>query len=257
MLCVAERPSTTCFFDYLFIDDRERGFRARYPGKRDHPWQRCGGVQIDRPECGAGMVFYFDPETYLLRMTRAQLPIHALGDAVDAVAIYSKRLDVNGVRLLSREEEVNFRTGEVIDGAEWTSIEANTLDGPRIFEAPEVHPSGITAVVPEMLEQSNRSTPTKMMATYFAFRKSEEGKKADVVCDMNWLGYALLKVDQFEYALPVFLEITREQPHSADAHENLGEAYLQRKDREKAIAAFERAVKLGAKGGSVQRKPEG
>jgi Flp pilus assembly protein TadD len=63
-------------------------------------------------------------------------------------------------------------------------------------------------------------------------------------------------VDQFAYALPVFLEITREQPHSADAYENLGEAYLQMKDREKAIAAFERAVNLGAKGESVQRKLE-
>jgi hypothetical protein len=68
-------------------------------------------VQIERPECGAGMVYYFDPETYLVQMTRAQLPVHARGDAVDTVAIYSKRLDVNGVRLLSREQEVNFRTG--------------------------------------------------------------------------------------------------------------------------------------------------
>jgi hypothetical protein len=241
-------------FDYLFVDYKERGFTAKYLGRQRVLGSDVEAVQIDRPECGAGMVYYFDQETYLVRMTRAQLPIHARGDAVDTVAIYTKSLDVNGVRLLSREEEVNFKTGEVIDGVEWTSIEANTLDDPRIFQAPEVHPVGITAVMLKMLEQSGHDRPKTMMATYFAFRKSEEGKKADAVYDMNWLGYELLKVDKYQYALPVFLEIVREQPESADSYQNLGEAYLQMKDKENAIAAFDQALKLGAKDESIQKK---
>jgi hypothetical protein len=241
-------------FDYLFVDYNERGFAAKYLGRQSVLGSDVEAVQIDRPECGAGMIYYFDPETYAVRMTRAQLPIHARGDTVDTVAIYTKSLDVNGVRLLSREEEVNFATGEVIDGVEWTSIEANTLVDPAIFEAPEVHPAGITAVVLKMLEQSGHDRPKQMMATYTGFRQSEKGRKADVAYDMNWLGYELLKVDKYEYALPVFLEIVREQPGSADAYENLGEAYLQKKDKERAVAAFEQALKLGAKGDSIQKK---
>ena len=243
-------------FDYLFIDYRERGFVAGYLGRQTILGSDVEAVQIDRPDCGAGMVYYFDPETYFVRMTRAQLPIHARGDAVDTIAIYTRALDVNGVRLLSREEEVNFRTGEVIDGAEWTSIEANTLDDAAVFQAPEVHPSGITAVVLKMLEEANHGTARQMMATYFAFRKSEEGSKADIAYDMNWLGYELLKVDRYEYALPVFQQIVAEQPTSADAYENLGEAYLQKKDKQKAIAAFEQALKLGGNGDSLRRKIE-
>jgi tetratricopeptide (TPR) repeat protein len=241
-------------FDYLFVDYNERGFAAKYLGRQSVLGSDVEAVQIDRPECGAGTIYYFDPETYAVRMTRAQLPIHARGDTVDTVAIYTKSLDVNGVRLLSREEEVNFATGEVIDGVEWTSIEANTLDDPAIFEAPEVHPAGITAVVLKMLEQSGHDSPKQMMASYSGFRQSARGRKADVVYDMNWLGYELLKVDKYQYALPVFLEIVREQPGSADAYENLGEAYLQKKDKERAVAAFEQALKLGAKGDSIQKK---
>jgi len=241
-------------FDYLFIDYKERGFRAAYLGTQHVLGMDVETIQIDRPDCGSGMLYYFDPQTYVIRMTRAQLPVHARGDAVDTVALYTKSLDVNGVRLLSREEEVNFNTGEVIDGVDWTSIEANTLNDPGIFQAPEVHPSGITAIVLKMLEQANHDTPGQMMAAYTGFRHSAEGKDADVVYDMNWLGYELLKVDKYSYALPVFLRVVQENPQSADAYDNLGEAYLQKKDRKNAIAAFERALKLGAKGDAVQKK---
>src|SRR5882724_9632782 len=70
-------------FDSLFVDYKERGFTAKYLGRQSVLGSDVEAVQIDRPECGAGMIYYFDPETYLVRMTRAQLPIHARGDAVD------------------------------------------------------------------------------------------------------------------------------------------------------------------------------
>jgi tetratricopeptide (TPR) repeat protein len=198
---------------------------------------------------------YFDPQTYFVRMTRAAMPIHARGDAIDTVSIYTAALEVNGVRLLSREEEVNFATGDVIDGAAWTSIEANTLNDSGIFQAPAVHPSGITAVVLQMLAQSGHETPQQMMATYAEFRHSDAGKAADTAYDLNWLGYELLKVDQYAYALPVFHQIVREHPRSADAFENLGEAYIQKKDRKRAIKTLERAVALGAND-AVRKKLE-
>ncbi|WP_263419603.1 tetratricopeptide repeat protein [Terriglobus albidus] len=241
-------------FDYLFIDYKERGFHASYLGTQHVLGIDVEAIQIDRPDCGSAMLYYFDPQTYAIRITRAKLPIHARGDAVDTIAVYTKSLEVNGVRLLSREEEVNFNTGDVIDGVDWTSIEANTINDPGIFQPPEVHPSGITAIVLKMLEQANHDTPSRMMAIYSSFRHSAEGKASDVVYDMNWLGYELLKVDKYSHAIPVFLQIVRENPQSADAYNNLGEAYLQKKDRKHAIAAFEQALKLGANGDAVQKK---
>ena len=74
---------------------------------------------------------------------------------------------------------------------------------------------------------------------------------------MNWLGYELLKVDKYDHALAVFHQIIAENPSSAEAYGNLGEAYLQQHDKANAISAFQRAVDLGLKGNDVPRKLAG
>ena len=241
-------------FDYAFIDYKQRGFRASYLGRKSVLGERLEAVQIDRDDCGARMMYYFDPMSFELRMREMTIPIHARGDAVDTIAVSKEFKTVNGVKLISREEEVNAKTGDVIDGTEWTSIEANTIDDRKIFEAPEVHPAGITAVVLQMLARAQDSTPAQMMEIYTKFRSSDEGRAADVVYDMNWLGFELLKVDRYDYALPVLSQMTKENPQSGSAYASLGEAYLQMKDESKALEAFQQAVNLGLKDEDVLKK---
>jgi tetratricopeptide (TPR) repeat protein len=187
-------------------------------------------------------------------MTQLTIPMHARGDAVETIAVYKEFRVVEGVRLPSRSEEVNLKTGEVIGGGEWTSITANTLHNATIFEPPSVHPTGITAVVLEMLQSAADATPEQMMSAYSRFRATDEGRQADVTYDMNWLGYELLKVDKYDHALVVFHQVIAENPSSAEAYGNLGEAYLQQHDKGNAISAFQRAVDLGLKGDDVPRK---
>ncbi|RSL15914.1 hypothetical protein EDE15_1420 [Edaphobacter aggregans] len=241
-------------FDYAFIDYRQRGFRASYLGRKSVLGESLEAVQINRDDCGPPMMYYFDPASFELRMREMTIPIHARGDAVDTIAVSKSFKTVNGVKLISREEEVNAKTGDVIDGAEWTSIEANTIDDRKIFEAPEVHPVGITAVVLQMLARTQDATPAQMMELYTKFRASDEGRNTDVVYDMNWLGFELLKVDRYDYALPVFRELIEENPQSGSAYASLGEAYLQMKDDAKALEAFQHAVNLGLKNEDVLRK---
>ncbi len=241
-------------FDYLFIDYKQRGFQAKYLGQKSILGTTVEVVEVNREECGPPIVYYFAPETFELRMTQLTIPIHARGDAVEMISVARGFKTVNGVRLISRSEEVNAKTGDVIDGGEWTSIEANTLDDLKLFEAPEVHPTGITAVVLEMLSRAQNSTPTEMMAIYTRFRTSDEGRQADVVYDMNWLGFELLKVNQYDYALPIFKQVIEENPLSGAAYASLGEAYLQMKDDEKALTAFQQAIDLGFKDNDVTKK---
>jgi hypothetical protein len=241
-------------FDYLFIDYKERGFQARYLGRRQVLGESLEAVEVSREECGAPMVYYFDPKTFEMRMSEMTIPVHARGDAVEMISISKAFKTVNGVKLVSRSEEVNATTGEVIDGGEWTSIEANTVSDRKVFEAPEVHPTGITAVVLEMLARADDSSPQQMMAIYTRFRESDDGRGVDVVYDMNWLGFELLKVDRYDDALPVFRQLIEENPRSGDAYASLGEAYLQMKDDARAREAFERAVELGVKDENVQKK---
>lgn len=240
-------------FDFLFIDYKERGFHAAYQGRQTILGKEAEAVQVDEEGCSSA-VYYFNPRTFELLMSQLKIPIHARGDAVETVAVYKEFKIVNGVRLPARSEEVNLKTGEVIDGGEWTSIEANGLRDAKIFEPPSVHPVGITAVVIEMLKGAADATPPQMMTAYSKFRTTAEGQQADVIYDMNWLGYELLKVDKYDHALAVFRQIIAENPGSGEAYGNLGEAYLQQHDSGNAISAFQRAVDLGVQGDDVRRK---
>jgi hypothetical protein len=240
-------------FDYLFIDYKERGFEARYLGQKTVLGRAAETVQVDQNECSSA-IYYFDPRTFELMMTELAVPIHARGGAIRLIAVHKEFKSINGVRLPSRSEEINLATGEVIDGGEWTSIEANTLEDAKIFVPPAVHPTGITAVVLQMLKSSEDSTSQQVMSEYFSFRKTDEGRHVDVIYDMNWLGYELLKVDKYDHALAVFHQIVIENPNSAEAYNNLGEAYLQEDDKKNAISAFQHAVDLGLKDDDVRRK---
>lgn len=240
-------------FDYLFIDYKQRGFKASYLGRRMVLGREVEAIKIDQAGCSSA-TYYFEPKTYELEMSKLTVPLHARGDALETVSIHREFKVVNGVRLPSRSEEVNLTTGEVLGGGEWISIEPNTLEDSTIFQPPVVHPAGITAVVLEMLKAADKVNAAAMMSQYERYRATSEGKSADVAYDLNWLGYELLKVDRYDHALAVFREIIAEDPSSAAAYENLGEAYLQKHDRGNAMAAFERAVELGSKSEDVRRK---
>ena len=82
-------------------------------------------VQVDQEGCSSA-VYFFNPRNFQLLMTQLTIPIHARGDSVETVAVYKQFKVVDGVRLPSRSEEVNLKTGEVVGGGEWTSITANT-----------------------------------------------------------------------------------------------------------------------------------
>jgi tetratricopeptide (TPR) repeat protein len=240
-------------FDFLFIDYKQRGFHAAYLGRKTVLGKQAEAIQVDQEGCSSA-VYFFNPRTLHLLMTLLTIPVHARGDAVQTVAVYEQFKVVEGVRLPSRSEEVNLKTGEVLGGGEWTSITANTLQDLKIFEPPAVRPTGITAVVLEMLQRAPDATPEQMMSAYSKFRATDEGRQVDVTYDMNWLGYELLKVDKYDHALAVFHQIIVENPSSPEAYGNLGEAYLQQHDKANAISAFQRAVELGLKGDDVPRK---
>ena len=240
-------------FDFLFIDYTQRSFKAAYLGRKTVLGTKAEAVQVDQEGCSSA-VYYFNPASFHLMMTQLAISIHARGDTVETVAVHQEFKVVNGVRFPSRSEEVNLKTGEVIDGGEWTSIEANTLHDPKIFEPPSVYPTGITAVVLEMLKNSADATPEQMMLGSFKFRATEEGRQVDVNYAMNWLGYESLKVDTYDHALAVFHQIITENPSSGEAYENSGEAYLQQHDKRNALSTFQKAIDLGLNSDDVRRK---
>jgi hypothetical protein len=240
-------------FDPLFVDYRSRGFKAAYLGEQTLLGQRTIAVTITPPDCPAE-TFYFDPGSYTLMMKRIIVPVHARGDAVDTVQIIREFTAVAGVQVPSRSEEVALPDGRVLGGGAWTMIEANSVMDPKVFEPPEVHPTGITAVVLDMLRAAASGPPGDVMALYDRFRRTPAGAIADTKYDLNWLGYELLKVDNYAAALAVFRRIIAEHPSSGDAYDSLGDAYLQQGDDERALAAFEKALAIDPNRQETARK---
>ena len=162
-----------------------------------------------------------------------------------------------GSNFPARTEEVALADGHVLGGGAWTSIEANILPDASPFQAPQVHPTGSTAVVLHMLEAAGTATPQAMMALYDAYRATPEGAAADTTYDMNWLGYELLKVDAYPAARAVFERVIAEHPQSAEAWDSLGDFWLQQGDRAHALAAFEHALALDPNRPETIRKRDG
>lgn len=240
-------------FDPLFVDYKQRGFTATYVGEQKMLGKDTVAVRIDEQGCSS-TTYFFDPATYEQLMTQITVPVHARGDRVDSVAVFREFKTVNGVRFPSRTEEINLATGDVLSGFALDSISANTLREPAIFAAPVVHPAGITIVVLDMLHAADRVSPEEMMKLYSTFRATAEGRQADVVYDMNWLGFELLKVDKYGHAGAVFQQIIAENPNSSDAYAALGEMYLQQGEIAHAIGAYQKAVDFGSASDDVKRK---
>jgi hypothetical protein len=231
-------------FDPLFVDYKARGFTATYRGEQTLLGRKALAVEIVQPDCPA-QTYYFDPTTYRLVMQRAALPVHARGAAIDTVQVVRETMVVAGVTFTSRAEEVALDDGHVLGGGGWTSIVANSVTDPALFAAPEVHPQGATAVVLHMLDAAAASPdPVRVMALYDTFRATPEGQAADSFYDLNWLGYELLKVDDYPVALAVFQRLVADHPDKADAYDSLGDAWLQQGDEARARAAFDKALAL-------------
>ena len=226
----------------LFVDYRQRGFTATWLGPQTVLGKRTVAVKIDQAGCSSA-TYYFDPQSYALEMSQLTIPVHARGALRPTMAVYSKFITVNGVHWPAVSQDVDLNTGDVLDGVEWTSIQGNVITDRKIFDAPQTHPTGITTVALQMLDMAARHQGVAaMMARYDRFRATPEGKSADVSYDMNWLGYELLKVDDYPAAMAIFNRMIAENPKSSTFYVSLGDAYAQQDNRKAAVGAYDRAL---------------
>lgn len=82
------------------------------------------------------------------------------------------------------------------------------------------------------------------------FRSFRNGGDADLYVSegqMNALGYSLLQKKQVNEAIEVFKLNVEAYPQSANAYDSLGEGYLLRGDKEKAIENYQKALDLDPK----------
>jgi tetratricopeptide (TPR) repeat protein len=238
----------TCGAEFLplFVDYKARGFRAELLGPQTMLGKNTVAVRIDQEGCSS-QTYYFDPASYELQMSQAVIPVHARGAMRATISVYAKFMDVNGVRWPSVTQSADLNTGEVLDGALWSSIEANTLPDAAAFQAPLTHPKGGALLALNMLDaQQMHLSPSAILVLYDRFRATPEGKAADVTDDMHWLGFEFLKVDDYSSAIALWDKMAAENPAAPQFHDYLGDAYAQKGDVSAARAAYDKALALGA-----------
>jgi peptidylprolyl isomerase len=86
-----------------------------------------------------------------------------------------------------------------------------------------------------------------MIAEYRSLRNSGAADLYVSESDMNNFGYSLLRKKQVNEAIEVFKLNVEAYPQSANVYDSLGEAYLLRGDKEKAIENYQKSLELDPK----------
>jgi iron(II)-dependent oxidoreductase len=105
----------------------------------------------------------------------------------------------------------------------------------------------------EILDQSGLEAARRELE---AMRACKPGAYYVDEVELNTLGYQLLGDGEIDAAVTVFEVATTEFPQSYNAFDSLGEAYLAKGEREKAIENYRRSVELNPRNGGGWRQLE-
>ncbi|MCW8849474.1 MAG: serine hydrolase [Melioribacteraceae bacterium] len=80
--------------------------------------------------------------------------------------------------------------------------------------------------------------------TYIALKEEERESFTFNEGELNWLGYYLLGKERIDDAIKIFNLNIKEYPKSSNTYDSMGEAYMVKGNREKAIEYYKKSIEL-------------
>ena len=93
-------------------------------------------------------------------------------------------------------------------------------------------------------EVANNPDISIFIGKYRAFKANPKNQFVSTEAETNSLGYRLLKVQRIKDAIEVFKLNVESYPNSANVYDSLGEGYANAGNKDEAIKAYERALKV-------------
>jgi tetratricopeptide (TPR) repeat protein len=186
---------------------------------------------------------FLDPESYLVVGDRRSAPVHAFGSEVRSENRISDYRRVNGVLFPFKITETEIATGKELNSNTVKSLEVNTPMEPSFFAPPQFERTPLQ----QMLEQlyMERTDPVCVIWTYRGFRAAHP--KLDTSEGVEFIGYQMAKMRDFNSALDLLTADATDYPHSASAQFGLGRAYKAAGDLENARLHFNQALEIDPK----------
>ena len=245
-------------FDDAIIGWQQKGHVVRSLGERRLLGRPVHVLDVRYRE-GGSAEFYLDRETHLILGVRRAVPEHARGERIDALTTYEDWRPVRGGVLYPHRLQTYHPTpnGEWAAGPQeegWHAIIANLRYTPATFAMPTREPTPYAALSLRMYASAPHVTRDEFIAMYRGQTGGVADSSAASAEAMNWLGYELLKKDDYDKAIAAFELAVADHPGSAGALDSLGDGYAQAGRRAEAITAYQRALLLDPTAAGTRRK---
>jgi hypothetical protein len=237
--------NASAFYD-LLVEAKERGAKIVYAGEENflkHPSYR---LHYSTPK-GSGD-FYVDKRTHLLWAERTSAVLHARGEPIPQLTLFSDWRPVSGVLFPYSVSTFDWRPGKEMQYLEagnrggWDAIIANFKYPESYFSPRDLKPTPVAKLVLDMFEAARTQPIDRVIAMYDRFKQSPDFTK-DAAGQLNWLGYELLKADNLPGGIAI-LELAAHEFPDANAFDSLGDAYLQAGRQPEAIVAYRHALTI-------------
>jgi len=236
----ATRHGAQRFIDRLY-DYRSQGIHIVLLGHR-----KLSGVDElvlrETLRDGSSENVLLNAKSYLIDATEAIVPMHAFGDRLHLIELYSDYHPIGGVLFAYRNSEVDESTGKTLDSSLVLSVDTNLAYDKSYFSPPQIERTPLQSMIQRIYDE--RDSAVAVMETYYDFHPIVAVNTQESADAIDFVGYQCLKMGHAESAYRLLKANVAANPRYAPSHFGLGRVLDTEGKRAAAASEYRRALAL-------------